>query len=149
MQLMIKQQAEPNRIKVFLISAKNPQDKILKLGIMAKKYFNKKEALVFLVEDEKAANFLDKLLWEIPKESFLPHACSDFLKENTFLYVSKNIISFERVHSFFNLRKSPLIPDREVCRIFEFEDTSTPEKKKICVEKFGTYQKLGFQIISV
>jgi len=146
---MIKHQTEPNRIKVFLISAKNPQDKILKLGMIAKKYFNKKEALVFLVEDEKAANFLDNLLWETPKESFLPHACSDFLKENIFLYVSKNIISFERVHSFFNLRKSPLIPDREVCRIFEFEDTSTPEKKKVCVEKFGTYQKLGFQIISV
>lgn len=83
---MIKHQAEPNRIKVFLISAKNPQDKILKLGMIAKKYFNKKEALVFLVEDEKAANFLDNLLWEIPKESFLPHACSDFLKENIFLY---------------------------------------------------------------
>jgi DNA polymerase IIIc chi subunit len=146
---MKKHLAEPNRVKVFLISAKNQKDKILKLGMVAKKYFNKKEALVFLVEDEKTANFLDWLLWETPKESFLPHACSEFLQENTFLYISKNITSFERVHSFFNLKKSPLIPEREVCRIFEFEDISSSEKKEIYEKKFETYQKLGFQIISV
>jgi DNA polymerase IIIc chi subunit len=63
--------------RVVLFQIRESKEKLHKLPEQAAFHFERKEPLIILAEDEKAALYVDELLWKAPPTSFLPHTLSE------------------------------------------------------------------------
>ena len=85
---------------IIFLPVKDTSSKLAKLSNVAQKHLEKKEPLLFLVPDQPALEFLDKLLWTTPSESFLPHP-------TPLLQISLELQS--PFSAIFNLKPAPLL----------------------------------------
>lgn len=129
------------RTKVVFLQTNSPQEKIHKMLKIIYEHYTAKKYLFLKVETEETLTYLDKLLWGYPKDSFLPHNST-----NSFILIGLNASIPSHVSSIFNLTNAPYLEN--VSRIFEIEDLSSPQKKKIYTEKYDTYASLGYHVIS-
>ncbi|MEI6243291.1 MAG: DNA polymerase III subunit chi [Chlamydiota bacterium] len=131
-----------NKVVVFF-TIKTPEDKLSKLVQAAHFHFSKKEKLLFFVKDDMTAKFVDDLLWKIPEESCLPHGIEDF----SYTVIISKDLPVTLPSYVFNLTIEPLL-SASCKRIYELEDTSSPQKKEISQKKFYAYKEKGFLIES-
>ena len=102
-------------------------------------HFKRQEPLVVLVDSEKAKEYVDKLLWSQPPESFLPHGgelISIALKPN------------DAVNNYFNLTSDALI-GHGFSRIYEFDDQSSPEKYAAFKARYDHYKENAYPIATL
>jgi DNA polymerase IIIc chi subunit len=124
-------------MKITFFPVKTTNAKLSKIIEMATSHFHKGEPILFFVADEAAWDFLDKLLWATPPESFLPHPCNLIQIRHTFDPTMSTV---------FNLTPSPLPPDT-IKILYELEDHTSPEKLKASQDRYHTYRKQELQII--
>jgi DNA polymerase IIIc chi subunit len=131
--------------RVIFFQIKETADKLKNISEMAHFHFERKEPLLILVEDLKAQNFVDELLWKQPASSFLPHTsidepCSDWV------VISKNKKNVNNAKVVFNLCPTPLAIEGPFRIIYEFEDLTTPYKKNLSSLRFDAYKQAGYLI---
>lgn len=123
--------------KIVFFPVRTNSAKLATLAQVAHTHFERKEPLLFLVPDQNAWEFLDRLLWSTPAESFLPHP-------------SKLIqirLEFDTACStLFNLRPSPLIQEGAKT-IYELEDHTSSDKHQLSEKRYHAYRDRSFQII--
>ena len=137
-----------SEIKVFILSASTPFEKISKILQIASEHALGLKKISFITPNKKASDYLDKLLWEHPSESFLPHR----LEGSTlpaFIQICEKPVFDGETTSFFNLTKEPLDPPFGLCKIYEIEETKSPEKKKIFESKYKYYSQRNYHLISL
>lgn len=134
-------------IKVTFLQVSNPKEKIHKLLSITLDYYESKKKLLLKTDSEATTAYLDKLLWEFPKESFLPHHLS--LHEQGYIYLCCTEEIPPSCYSIFNFTKEPLLKRADLTRIYEFEDISSQERKIIFERKYGVYSKAGYHLISL
>lgn len=137
--------------KVILFQVQTPQEKIAKIIAAAKKHFFEKHPLVFLVQSEKAAIYIDDLLWKTPKEGFLPHLIlSDSTKMPLeYLLITDNIDRAKGVKSVFYLRSEPFASSQLFSTIYDFEDQTSLERKNLFEKRYKTYLDQRLHLISL
>src|SRR3989344_4767915 len=65
--------------RAVFFQVREPKAKLACLAETAAAKFERKEHLLILVEDEKAMQYVDELLWKSPETSFLPRISSKAL----------------------------------------------------------------------
>ncbi len=132
--------------RVVLFQIRSSGAKLSCLTTTAALHFKKKESLIILAEDEKAALFVDELLWRSPATSFLPHIATE---EPTSDYIAisrlKNNVNHSR-HAF-NLCPTPLLTG-PFKTIYDFEDLTSPSKQQFSALRFDAYKRAGYIIES-
>jgi DNA polymerase-3 subunit chi len=136
-------------IRVLFASVKTPADKVRHLVRFVQEHANQNQKLLILTPDSKASEFVDKLLWSEPKQSFIPHFISQTLmdelivitEEKNNLNASKTLLNLCPEPADFSLFK--------IQTILELEDVSSKEKSAIFKKKLSSYQKANASIISI
>ncbi|MGD0665726.1 MAG: DNA polymerase III subunit chi [Rhabdochlamydiaceae bacterium] len=123
--------------KVVFLPVKTTSAKLIRITDIAAAHFQKGEPILFLVQDEAAWEFLDKLLWSTPAESFLPHP-------SKLIHIRHNLD--DALGSVFNLCPAPLLKE-SIKTLYELEDHTSPEKLKASQERYHTYRSHELQII--
>lgn len=128
--------------RVVFFQIRSPQEKLLRLAETAAFHFERKEHLILFVEDEKAAQFVDDFLWKFPESSFLPHVVSEEAADDYIVIrrVKKNIGS---ACFAFNLCPTPLFINDPLKIIYDFDDSTSPNKKQFSELRFEAYKKSG------
>lgn len=138
-QIPMKTLKEAKHIRVFLIQANKNGAKLTKIVEIAQEYFEKKEPLLIKVPHKEAIEYIDLLLWRHPIESFLPHAIKDTPCDDLIVITSSDN-NPNSARTIFNLTSHP-IEDEFFIRIYEFEGTSSPNKKKN--DHYQVYKEKG------
>lgn len=136
---------EPSETRVVFFQVRDPHIKLQRLCDTVKVHFEKKEHLLILVEDEKAQNFVDMLLWKMPLASFLPHVATDAMTQE-WIAISKVKRNINQARIAFNLCPTPLLIDSPFRLIYEFEDLTEPNKQKLSHLRFDRYSQEKFLI---
>ncbi len=131
--------------QLFLCSVRDARAKLLRVAEVAEACLHHPERIIFFVEDDRAAKFLDDFLWKCSDASFLPHAIhssSDWIS----ISVEKKNINGAAVA--FNLCPTPLFVNGPFRAIYDFEDLSHPDKRRLSSVRFDAYKKAGMTIVS-
>ena len=131
--------------KIIFLTAKTSEEKFQKITGAAWSHFEKKEPFFILSPSDEVSEYLDKLLWKYPKNSFLPHVISSTPSHELVVISTKNE-NLNRSVAVLNLSPSPLIWKDLVKVIYELE---TPEKQVEVKQKFQVYRKELFSISSM
>jgi DNA polymerase IIIc chi subunit len=123
--------------RVTFFPVKTTAAKLTRIVNVAAAHFHKGEPILFFVQDEAAWDFLEKLLWSTPAESFLPHPSKLIQIRHTFDPAYSTV---------FNLCPTPLIQDT-IKTLYELEDHSSPEKLKASQDRYHAYRTKELQII--
>jgi len=124
-------------MKVVFFPVKTTTAKLAKLTSIAASHFQKNQPVLFFVQDDASWEFLDKLFWQSPLESFLPHPSKLIQIRHTFDPAYATV---------FNLTSTPLVQD-SIKTLYELEDHTSPDKLKASQERYNTYRHHEFQIV--
>ena len=112
---------------VTIFQVRTSQDKFFRIATVAKDHFERKEALLILTPPS-ATDFVDRMLWSYPKESFLPHSIARE-PTNSLIVITDGTQNPNGSKAIFNLTPDPVtLPLFTV--IYELEDLSSPDKKE-------------------
>ena len=125
--------------QVLLIKVQNNNQKLTAIIKQAKEHFDRHEPLLFLVENTFAKDYIDKLLWTHPQDSFLPHTGELLLIDQKLHPDYKHI---------FNLTADPLT-DLKSATIYELDDQSSPRKQDAFKRRYHAYKRLNFSIATL
>jgi DNA polymerase IIIc chi subunit len=132
--------------RIVFFQVADALSKCKRISETARSHFEKKETLLFFVEDDKALQFVDELLWKFPETSFLPHTASD-QKTADRIAVTKTKTNVNDASFAFNLCPTPLLlPFFKI--IYEFEDLSAPNKKSLSNLRYNAYKQAKMPIES-
>lgn len=150
---MSKMTPSKTSFKTIFFSISKPAQKLEKIIKIAHDYFDNNKSLILLAPNDKAASFVDELLWEKPLDSFLPH---DMILPSSIqdvkgpIYITTNLEKKFDAFSVFNLKDQPIdVSQYDFNTIYEFEDLSTEIKKKSFQNKVSFYQSHKRRIISL
>jgi len=135
----------PSETRVVLFQVRETKEKLTRIVQQAAFHFERKEGLILLAEDEKAAQYVDELLWKFPTTSFLPHTLTE---ESTTDYIAINRarVNVNQARYAFNLCPTPLLIEGPFKIIYDFEDLTSPSKKQFSTIRFDAYKKAGYLI---
>jgi DNA polymerase IIIc chi subunit len=137
----------PPTTRVIFFQVREIASKLKMICDTAQSHFDKKEPFIILVEDAKAQEFVNELLWKTPETSFLPHVVSDeSTKDLVAITKTKNNVNQARFA--FNLCPTPLVIETPFRIIYEFEDLTNPHKSKLSSLRFDAYKAARFLIES-
>lgn len=134
-----------NPPRIILIQVKDAHTKLLELTKTAELHFEKKEPMIFFVEDDKALSFLDELLWKFPQISFLPHVTTESPIQE-YLVITKIKKNLNQAKIAFNLCPTPLLIDGGFKIVYDFEDLSSPSKKNFSQMRYSAYRNANYFI---
>ena len=131
--------------RVVFFQVRDNPTKLRRICETASAHFGKKEPLLFFVEDEKAQKFVDELLWKAPPTSFLPHVALDE-ETRDWIAITKGKKNINQAKIAFNLCTTPLLIDCPIRILYEFEDLTDPNKKRLSNLRFDRYKQENFLI---
>lgn len=134
-------------IKVIFLTSSSSQEKIKKLLQTVHAHYVEKKFLYIVADDPKVSEYVDNLLWQQPKESFMPHGLTS--SPNYWITICTNQNIPNNGAALFNLTQEPLHVCLPTCKIFEFDASPIPGQKKIFEKKYKFYQECGYHLISL
>lgn len=143
----MKNQNNSSLAKVICLQASSPKEKIHKILSVIYEYYETKKTLLLKTDSKETTDYLDKLLWDFPKDSFIPHSLS-FPSESTIIISASPTIP-PSIYSILNFTKESLTNFPFLSKIYEIEDSTSLEKKQIFEKKYKDYSNLGYHLISL
>ncbi|GAB4191937.1 MAG: hypothetical protein Tsb0015_14040 [Simkaniaceae bacterium] len=134
--------------KVIFLEINSPQEKIQQIIKISLEAFQRKDPMLFLTKDASAAAYIDLLLWRFPKDSFLPHSLAA-KQTNENIVIAASFESVENFTTIFNLTDKPFSLKNNSLLIYEFDDNTSLEKKRISKNNYKFYKENGFAIVSL
>jgi len=131
--------------RIVFFQVRDVRTKLLRICETVRSHFQKKEKIIIFVEDTKASNFVDELLWKVPETGFLPHIATDELSED-FIVITKSKKNVNQARLAFNLCPTPLLIDSDFRIIYELEDLTAPNKKHFSSLRFDRYKEANLLI---
>lgn len=131
--------------RVVFFQVQDSASKLKKIIECAQHHFERKEPILFLVEDARSQEFVDELLWKLPETSFLPHIASDS-PVSDLVAISKAKTNVNQARAAFNLCATPLLIEGPFRIIYEFEDLTSPAKKNLSSIRFDAYKQARYAI---
>lgn len=123
-------------MNIVFFPVKETPTKLARLCKLAQHHVEQREPLLLLVPDKASFDFLDKLLWSSPPESFLPHPTN-------LLTISLELDA--HFPSVFNLRPVALL-ETNIRTVYEFEDHTSSEKFQLSKHRYQTYRDQNLPI---
>jgi len=136
-----------NQIKIIYFSVKETRHKLGAIVSTAHKHLRMKKNLYILCADKTTLHFVSQLLWNEPKESFLPHSL-DGSFPNSLIQLILPQPSYSQLHYIFNLTSQAILQTPDLKAIYEMDDQTHPAKREIFEKKFKLYQDAGYTLCS-
>ncbi|MDN3508172.1 MAG: DNA polymerase III subunit chi [Simkaniaceae bacterium] len=128
-------------VTVTFFQVQTPKEKLERLLRTAHSHFDKKSPLLILTDSSKTTEYIDKLLWSFPTDSFLPHGPLELIT------VTENFETYEGT-ALFNLTTHPLL-NSHLKTLYEYEDLTSPDKSASFKPRYTAYSTAGYRIVSL
>jgi DNA polymerase IIIc chi subunit len=135
----------PSSTRCIFFQVRDNRSKLKKIIDTARLHFERKEPFLIFVEDLKAQEFVDELLWKNPPTSFFPHLATDEMTTEL-VAITKIKTNVNGAKTAFNLCPTPLLIEGPFKMIYEFEDLTAPNKTNLSSLRFDAYKQEGFLI---
>jgi DNA polymerase-3 subunit chi len=133
-------------IRVVFFQISQPSAKRQCIVRTVETHFLRKEHILILVEDDRSLAYVDDLLWSYSFESFLPHFVAN-TETTDWIVITKEKKNINQARFIFNLCPTPLLME-EIRVIYDFEDTTSPNKQLLSSTRFDAYRKEKYTIES-
>lgn len=133
--------------RVIFFQVNNAASKVDRLIETATAHFSQKEHFLIIAEDDRSLNYVDELLWTHPPEIFLPHSIVES-ETKEWIAITKVKKNLNGARYVFNLCSTPLLIDGFFRTIYEYDDSSSPNKKILSANRFDAYKQAQFLIES-
>ncbi|OGN59204.1 MAG: hypothetical protein A3F40_03115 [Chlamydiae bacterium RIFCSPHIGHO2_12_FULL_27_8] len=134
-----------NNKKVIFFKINDAKTKLIKIIQTAMMHFEKKENLLIKTFDSTSLNFVDELLWKLPKESFLPHVKSNsFIEE--FIVITTENKNLNNAKYLFNLCPEIVDINLNFKTIYDLEDNTSQIKQANSKKRYLIYKQNKFLI---
>lgn len=108
-------------------------------------HFSKKERTAIFVPTNEAAAYIDQLLWNQPKEGFIPHAVCHGPTDEP-VAITTRIANVNNARAIVNLTPNALLDGSEASMIYELNDMTSADKEALSRSKQQAYTDAGFVI---
>ena len=109
---------------------------------LVNRFFQQAQRQLIAVPNQPSAEYVDKLLWRFPKESFIPHAVSTKpLAAAVVITTTKENLNDASVIINLCSEVSPL--SQGVTQIHELLDSTDPAKEQASKQRKAAYEQLG------
>lgn len=129
--------------QLLFLEVETPSAKKECLGILTARYYLAGWRLLFCVENEAAAAYLDQLLWSYPPEAMLPHITSQKACRERVAITTRTDANLNNADLIFNLHTETIQPQAPCRLLVELWDSSSAprlERSRLHIEH---YQQQG------
>jgi DNA polymerase III subunit chi len=130
---------------IIFITVTDNKSKLMQICSIVQRHFSEGSAIQINVPNYEAAQYIDKLLWSNPENSFIPHQTSETFTEER-IVITVNSANLNNASVLLNL--TPLtvpLPDT-FQTIYEFMDLTSETKKQHSLQRKEEYQNKNFAI---
>jgi len=132
-------------MKIKFLKTTDNSMKLRRLGASIEYYFLKNKRVLVVVPSEAAGEYLDKFLWEQPKESFVPHCFSnDKLNEEVVITTENSNLNNAEILINLCPDRSPIADQFEF--VFELWDETDQSRKELSEKRFNAYAAAGAEV---
>lgn len=125
-------------MELQLIPVKDNNTKIQAVTATVQRHFLLGDTLLIAVHSDEAAEYLDRLLWKVPQESFIPHSLLPSSCPVTIAKTEKNIT---KASVILNLRPDPFLDVKEVTILYDLLDSTSKEREELSLKRKEVYLK--------
>lgn len=126
---------------------KEAKQKISCVCTLVHRFFQQAQRQLILVPNQEVAEYVDKLIWKFPKESFIPHTIS-FQPLQAAVVITTCAENINRATILLNLCPQSSSLGQSVNQIHELFDLSDSSKERLSSERKKAYEKQGL-VVSV
>jgi len=128
--------------RLVVTPVRTPTEKLEAVASIATEQFLQEKRLLILVEHEKAATFVDELLWKMPPDSFLPHVLASERVDEPIAISTKeeNINEASALLSLLPIA-STIATQFEV--VYDLDDLTSDERQALSLERRRAYKAMG------
>lgn len=129
---------------IFLKATANPIKTALLCDVI-RQHFQKGQAILVSVPNAEVAEYVDKLLWSKPEESFIPHTISQ-TATNEQVVITTKTDNINKAAILFNLcpLASSMVDQFEIT--YEYHDETHPDKLKLSQDRRSAYAAAGHDV---
>jgi DNA polymerase IIIc chi subunit len=132
---------------VLFIEVQDAQSKKESLSFVAAHCFAHKMRLLFNVDNEAAAQYLDKLLWSYPVEAMLPHSMGLQASSEELIFITwYNALNPDQAVVHFNLLTDTVVKPPLALWTLELWDTSNLERAARAEKRWQWYVDQGYHL---
>jgi DNA polymerase IIIc chi subunit len=131
--------------QVFFIRVNDNIAKVQKLCSLIHSHFVKNEKVLIAVPSNDAAVYIDKLLWRMPEESFIPHAIANSSTKER-IAITTSLSNVNQASVLFNLHPNILPQQGPLDLIYELLDLTSKEKEEFSRKKQSDYRSAGHHV---
>lgn len=135
-----------SQTEVLFYTVSNAKEKLSYVCQLVEKRFIQKQRTLISVANSGAADYVDQLLWNYSRTSFIPHTVSE-KKIPAAVAISTALINVNDSPVLLNLRGEILDFSKEFQMIYELFDISSEEKKKLSQRRMDSYRENGFIVL--
>lgn len=135
-----------NKPKVIFLRVKTAAEKLSCLCRIVHRLFHEKQRLLIAAPSLEAAEYVDKLLWREPKESFLPH-CIASSPTQEFVAITTTPYNVNQAQVLINLCPAPHPLAMHFNAIYELLDCTSAAKEGLSLQRQEDYRALGWELI--
>jgi DNA polymerase IIIc chi subunit len=129
--------------KVIFIPVQDTNPKLQPLVIIPQRCFANKTRLLFSVENDEVARYIDELLWKSPPESFLPHAVIKYPSSEP-IAITTLLENLNEAVVLFNLRSEANPLAAKCAFTYDLFDSTHSDKLVLSQRRKEAYLEQGF-----
>ena len=130
---------------VTFLEVKSTHDKLAAISKTVQHHYEREEAVLIVVPNEEAAQYVDQLLWKLPADGFLPHDIGS--KEcNDVVLITTQKQNLNHAPVLIQLCQEASAIAQEFQQVYELYDRTHPSKEKAAQERKEYYRAQGFAL---
>jgi DNA polymerase-3 subunit chi len=131
---------------ITFFRVRDPKTKIRIICQQVEEAFKQERRILIATPNEEAAKYIDRLLWRVPEESFLPHQIEKGPNQSWIAITTTDTHNWNQASILLNLcaEISPIYDQFEA--IHELLDETHPEKYQQSQKKWAEYESKKLQV---
>lgn len=128
--------------KVHFIQVDNNGAKLQAITQIVHEQLDNGKKILIAVPNQEAANFVDRLLWATPEDSFSPHSIANS-PSNELVVIAIEPVNYNKAQVLINLNPMVSPHSGEFEAIYDLYDKTHPTKEQLSQQRRDDYKKLG------
>lgn len=131
--------------EVLFLRVRTPHEKLFRLSSLVQDHFYKRQRILLHVPSQPAADYLSRMLWHLPQESFIPHTYVEE-KSDVAVAISSRQGNWNQADILFHLCPAACKQVTDYSIVYDLCDETSGTKLQLARQRRGAYERQGYGI---